>query len=105
MKPPGVLHARVTAMLGEGPYLMSGLIRHHGVSPIPRAPTMRIERTTQMGILSRDGDQPTLSFAYGRKPYNGDFWFHTQHLVASVSFIGGLYGVIITHYISPTSRS
>ncbi|HKS72915.1 MAG TPA: hypothetical protein VJQ82_06925 [Terriglobales bacterium] len=100
-----MLHARVTAMLGEGPYLMSGLIRHHGVSPIPRAPTMRIERTTQMGILSRDGDQPTLSFAYGRKPYNGDFWFHTQHLVASVSFIGGLYGVIITHYISPTSRS
>jgi hypothetical protein len=52
---------------------------------------MMIEQTTQMGILSTERDQPKLSFAYGSKPFNGDLWFYTQHLVASLSFIGGLH--------------
>jgi hypothetical protein len=53
---------------------------------------MLIESTSQMGILSQDRGPPKLSFAYGGKPFNGDLWFHTQHLVASVYVIGGLYG-------------
>jgi hypothetical protein len=84
--------ARITGILGQGPFLMCGDFRHIGTTPIPRAPMMQIESTTQMGILSQDGDLPKLSFAYGSKPFNGDRWFHTQHLVGSVSFIGGLYG-------------
>jgi hypothetical protein len=89
---PEQRHARISGILGPGQYLMAGDIRHIGSFPISRAPMMQIESTTQMGLLSRDSDQPKLSFAYGGKPFSGDLWFHTQHLVASVSFIGGLYG-------------
>jgi len=89
---PDQRHARITRILGEGQYLLVGDSRHYGSGPISHAPMMRIARTTQMGILSQDRGPPKLSFAYGGKPFNGDFWFHTQHLVASVSFIGGLYG-------------
>jgi hypothetical protein len=91
-EPPDQRHARITGMLGQGPFLICGDSRHYGISPISRAPMMRIERTSQMGILSQDRGPPKLSFAYGGKPFNGDLWFHTQHLVASVSFIGGLFG-------------
>ena len=90
-EPLDEIHTRITGILGQGPFLMCGGIRHHGASPISRAPMMMIEHTTQMGILSTDKSQPKLSFAYGSKPFNGDFWFHTQHLMASLSFIGGLY--------------
>ena len=89
---PDETQARITRTLGQGAYLICGGIRHLGASPISRAPLMMLEHTTQMGILSTDGDQPKLSFAYGGKPFNSDLWFHTQHLVASIAVIGGLYG-------------
>jgi hypothetical protein len=88
---PDEIHAHITGILGPGRYLMCGATLQYGANPISRAPLMMIDHTTQMGILSTDREQPKLSFAYGSKPYNGDFWFHTQHLVASLSFIGGLY--------------
>jgi hypothetical protein len=91
-EPPDQLHARVTAILGQGSYMFRGSTRHHGICPISRAPTMMIDHTTQMGLLSTDRDHPRLSFSYGSKPFSGDFWFHTQHLIASLSFIGGLHG-------------
>jgi len=56
-----------------------------------QAPTMVLGESSQMGILVSDGERPRLSFALGEKPFASDNWFHTQHLVASVSFIGGLY--------------
>jgi hypothetical protein len=91
-EPADKRHARITRILGQGSYRMCGQIQHFDATPVRRAPMMRIERTTQMGILSTDRGQPKLSFAYGGKPFSGDHWFHTQRLVASASFIGGLYG-------------
>ncbi|MDO8306372.1 hypothetical protein, partial [Herminiimonas sp.] len=35
---------------------------------------------------------PRVNFALANKPFDGDVNFHTQHLVASISLIGGLYG-------------
>jgi hypothetical protein len=42
--------------------------------------------------MSDEGSKPKVSFALSDKPFHDDIWFHQQHLVASVSFIGGLYG-------------
>jgi hypothetical protein len=48
--------------------------------------------TSALGVMSGENSKPKVSFTFPEKPFCGDRWFHTQHLVASVSFIGGLYG-------------
>lgn len=48
-------------------------------------------QTSVLGVTSTDGSKPKVSFALADKPFCSDTWFHTQNLVASVSFIGGLY--------------
>jgi hypothetical protein len=55
-------------------------------------PAMSFDRVSVLGVFGRDRGQPKVSFALTDKPFCGETWFHTQHLVASVSFIGGLYG-------------
>jgi len=57
-----------------------------------QAPMMILGETAQLGVLMTDSDKPKLSFALGEKPFSGHTFFHTQHLIASLSFIGGLYG-------------
>lgn len=57
-----------------------------------RPPMMSFSQVSVLGVLSRERDQPKVSFSLSNKPFCGDSWFHTQHLVASLSFIGGLYG-------------
>ena len=57
-----------------------------------QVPAMELGETSVLGILSRDHDSPKVSFALSDKPFAGGLWFHTQHLVASVSFGIGLYG-------------
>lgn len=57
-----------------------------------QAPMMILGETAQLGVLMTDSEKPKLSFALGEKPFSGHTFFHTQHLVASLSFIGGLYG-------------
>lgn len=57
-----------------------------------RAPTMYFGESSVLGVIGRENGKPKVSFALADKPFNGDVWFHQQHLVASVSFIGGLYG-------------
>ena len=54
-------------------------------------PMMSFDQVSVLGVLGRERSQPKVSFALSNKPFCGDTWFHTQHLVASVSFIGGLY--------------
>jgi len=56
-----------------------------------RAPIMYFGRTSALGVLSGEESKPKVSFVLSDKPFHGDSWFHSQHLVASVSFIGGLY--------------
>jgi hypothetical protein len=48
--------------------------------------------TSTLGVMSSDSTKPRISFALDSKPFSDEVWFHTQHLVASLSFIGGLYG-------------
>jgi hypothetical protein len=57
-----------------------------------RPPMMHFGEASTLGIFSNEFGRPKISFALEGKPFNGDTWFHSQALVASVSFIGGLYG-------------
>jgi hypothetical protein len=53
---------------------------------------MHFGQVSTLGIGSTEFGRPSISFALEEKPFNGDMWFHSQALVASLSFIGGLYG-------------
>ena len=56
-----------------------------------QAPMMYIGEASVLGVMSREDGKPKVSFSLSEKPFSGDSWFHTQHLVASTSFSGGLY--------------
>jgi hypothetical protein len=56
-----------------------------------RVPTMHLGQVSVLGVVGRAYGRPRISFALGEKPFCGDVWFYQQHLVASISFIGGLY--------------
>lgn len=62
----------------------------HGGAVSP--PMMYFGEAQVLGTISRSGTQPRVSFPLADKPFAGDRWFHTQHLVASVAFGIGLYG-------------
>jgi hypothetical protein len=53
---------------------------------------MHFDQVSTLGVIGRESGKPKVSFALNDKPFCADVWFHMQHLVASVSFIGGLYG-------------
>ena len=57
-----------------------------------RPPMMHFDQASVLGVLGRDNGQPKVSFPLSEKPFCSDTWFHTQHLVASVSFLSALYG-------------
>jgi hypothetical protein len=57
-----------------------------------RPPTMCFDEVSALGVIGKEGEKPRVSFPLNEKPFSSDAWFHSQHLVASVSFIGGLYG-------------
>ena len=56
-----------------------------------RPPMMTIGQETSLGVLGR-GQTPRVTFAFSNKPFCDDSWFLNQHLVASISISGGLYG-------------
>lgn len=57
-----------------------------------RPPMMHLGQTSVLGVVGRESGTPRVSFALSDKPFCGDVQFCVQHLVASISFIGGLYG-------------
>lgn len=57
-----------------------------------KPPLMYLGESTSLGVQIDDDGAPKISFGLGDRPYANDVWFHTQHLVASVSFVGGLFG-------------
>ncbi len=57
-----------------------------------RPPMMHFGQISTLGVVGTESGKPRISFALDDKPFCSDAWFHTQHLVASLSFIGGLYG-------------
>lgn len=57
-----------------------------------RPPMMVLGEETSLGISGKAGEAPRVSFALQNRPYCADPWFFNQHLIASVSVVGGLYG-------------
>jgi hypothetical protein len=58
-----------------------------------RPPMMHFGQVSTLGVVDTGSSgRPKISFALEDKPFCSDAWFHTQRLVASLSFIGGLYG-------------
>lgn len=57
-----------------------------------RPPMMYFDHVSTLGVIGRESGKPKVSFPLNDKPFCGDTWSHTQHLVVSVSFIGSLYG-------------
>lgn len=55
-------------------------------------PMMSFGETSTLGVMGESNGAPRVNFALANKPFDGDVHFHTQHLVASTSLIGGLYG-------------
>jgi hypothetical protein len=55
-------------------------------------PMMHFGQVSTLGIGGTEAGRPTISFALEEQPFDGNVWFHSQTLVASVSFIGGLHG-------------
>jgi hypothetical protein len=56
-----------------------------------RPPMMMLGEESALGVLTRERGKPRVSFALNDKPFCDDAWFHSQHLVASISTIGGLH--------------
>ena len=65
-----------------------------------RPPMMSFKQVSMLGVIGRDKGKIKVSFSLNEKPFCSDTWFNTQHLVASISFIGGLYGDEL-HTFSP----
>ena len=56
-----------------------------------RPPMMSLGDVSTLGVIGVESGKPKISFSLDNKPFSDDGWFHTQKLVASLSFIGGLY--------------
>ncbi len=56
-----------------------------------RPPMMYFDQLSTLGVVGREGGAPKVSFSLANKPISDDLWFHTQLLVASLSFVGALY--------------
>lgn len=55
-------------------------------------PMMSLGEASTLGVMGESNGTPRVSFVFANKPFDGDVHFHNQRLVASISFIGGLYG-------------
>ncbi len=77
----------------EGMQLMCCRVQNHfwaggAVSP----PMMHFGQVSTLGVMGASNGAPRVTFALVDKPFDNDLDFSQQHLVASLSFIGGLYG-------------
>lgn len=89
---PNAHATQLKQVFGEGPFTICAvdLFSWNGLNL--QAPMMMLGQTKQLGVLATDNDIPKLTFALADKPFFGETWFRSQHLVASLSFSGGLYG-------------
>lgn len=79
-------------IFGSNPYTFCNVNEFSWNGLNIRPPMMYFSEAKSLGVLVTESGKPKLSFGLTDKPFAGDNWFHTQHLVASLSFIGGLYG-------------
>ena len=54
-----------------------------------RPQRMHFGEELSLGVRGGSLARPRIWFALKDKPFSGDVWFHRQHLVASISLIGG----------------
>lgn len=80
------------APFGNDPCIVCGVDENIWNGMNLKPPMMHLGEVASLGVLVTDNDKPKISFGLSDRPYASDFWFHTQHLMASVSFMGGLYG-------------
>jgi hypothetical protein len=59
----------------------------NGLNAVP--PMMMLGDASSMGVIGNSSDKPSVSFTLNDKPFNGDNYFFTQHLVASVQVYRG----------------
>jgi hypothetical protein len=57
-----------------------------------RPPMMQLGQVSTLGVMGESEGVPRVNFALAEKPFQSSASFGQQHLVASISFIGGLYG-------------
>ena len=78
--------------IGDGPHTICGVGEFLWNGLNVRPPMMHFSEVASLGVLVTQSGKPRLSFGLTDKPFAADTWFRSQHLVASLSFIGGLYG-------------
>ena len=79
--------ALLNQIFGTGPFMICGMDQALN-GP---APTMILGQASQLGVVSSEYGKRKFAFSLSDKPYYSETFFHTQHLVASLDFIGGLY--------------
>ena len=84
--------AALQGPFGNEPCTICGVDEHLWNGMNLKPPLMHFGEVASLGVLVTEGDKPKISFGLNDRPYAADPWFHTQHLVASVNFVGGLYG-------------
>ena len=76
------------AFLGEGNWSPCSISRLSWNGQNVRPPMMILGVASAMGVLGKSHGSPSISFALADKPFDGDFRYHTQHLVASLRMYG-----------------
>lgn len=76
---------------GDVPHTICGVDEFSWNGLNVRPPMMHFSEVASLGVLVTESGKPRLSFGLSDKPFAADTWFRSQHLVASLSFIGGLY--------------
>lgn len=84
--------AALRAPFGDEPSTICGVHEHLWNGLNLRPPLMHFGETATLGVVVTEGQKPKISFGLSDRPYSADSWFHTQELVASVGFSGGLFG-------------
>ena len=81
----------LTGTFGNEPCWICGVDEHIWNGMNLKPPMMHFGEATSLGVLVTEGDKPKISFGLIDRPYSDDSWFHTQNLVASVNFLGGVH--------------
>lgn len=83
--------AAFRASLGDEPGTICNVDKHLWNGHNLRPPMMYFREVAALGVLVTEERKPRISFSLSDRPYSYAPWCHTQHLVASVSFLGGLF--------------
>jgi hypothetical protein len=81
---------KARAPFGDLDLLMCGVSIDSWNGRNVRPPMMHFGQVSALGVVGQERARPRVSFPLNDKPFAGDVWFHSQHLVASLSFVSSL---------------